>query len=178
MQRDNAISIAPENCSFEHYADVRANQTSGKYSDEYIALIGYCGSYGGRYFSGGYGRDRTGKRNIYAERIKNLREQAPNLNGIDIDCCDFKDFDISKYNNCLFLFDPPYRNTTRYASGEFDYDYFYDFCRELSKANIVLVCEYWMPEDFECIWQKERKVLQKSDRVSGDVAVERLYTIN
>ena len=32
-----------------------------------------------------------------------------------------------------------------------------------------------MPDDFECIWQKERKVLQKFDRIIGDTAIEKLF---
>ena len=32
-----------------------------------------------------------------------------------------------------------------------------------------------MPDDFTCIWEKERKVLQKSDRVKGEKAVEKLF---
>lgn len=78
IQQDNNLSIAPLDCSFEHYSDVRANQNTNKYSKEYIALIGYCASYGGRYFDGGYGRDAKGIRNIYAERVENLKQQAPN----------------------------------------------------------------------------------------------------
>ena len=34
-----------------------------------------------------------------------------------------------------------------------------------------------MPDDFRCIWQKERKVLQKSDRLVGDNAIEKLFTL-
>lgn len=42
----------------------------------------------------------------------------------------------------------------------------------------MLVSEYNMPNDFKCIWQKERKVLQKSDRVTGEKAVEKLFVYN
>ena len=42
----------------------------------------------------------------------------------------------------------------------------------------MLVSEYNMPEDFKCIWQKERKVLQKSDRVTGEKAVEKLFVVD
>ena len=35
-----------------------------------------------------------------------------------------------------------------------------------------------MPDDFTCIWEKERKVLQKSDRVKGEKAVEKLFVCN
>ena len=176
-QSDPDLSITPENCTFEHYADVRENRKLGtnKYSKEYTALIGYCASYGGRYFDGGYGRDSKGGRSIYNERITNMRESSKELHGIDLRCCDYNDF--AEYENCLFYFDPPYKNTKQYTKQSIDYDSFYDFLRKLSKKNIVLISEYNMPDDFTCIWQKERKVLQKSDRVVGDKAVEKLFEI-
>ena len=177
MQRDNNLSIAPSDCSFEHYKDVRANRKTEKYDQEYIALIGYCASYGGRYFDGGYGKDPKGERNIYKERLENIREQAPYLEKIMISCCDYKYYLNQEIKNALFYLDPPYKGTKQYSKQQIDYDEFYDFCRELSKDNIVVISEYNMPDDFECIWQKERKVLQKSDRISGEKAVEKIvYT--
>lgn len=177
-QSDAELSIAPDDCSFEHYADVRENRKlkTGKYSKEYTALIGYCASYGGRYYEGGFGRDKTGKRNIYKERVKNLKEDCDLLKNVDIRCCDYKDF--VNYKNCLFYFDPPYRNTKQYANQSIDYEEFYNFLRKLSENNIVLVSEYNMPDDFQCIWQKERKVMQKSDRVNAEKAVEKLFICN
>lgn len=53
-----------------------------------------------------------------------------------------------------------------------------EFLRKLSENNIVLISEYNMPDDFKCIWQKERKVLQKSDRVTGEKAVEKLFVVD
>lgn len=74
-QTDNSLSIAPEVCTFEHYAEVREDRKLGthKYLPEYIALIGYMASYGGRYFDGGYGRDSKGGRSIYNERLNNFK---------------------------------------------------------------------------------------------------------
>lgn len=177
-QTDNSLSIAPEVCTFEHYAEVREDRKLGthQYSPEYIALIGYMASYGGRYFDGGYGRDSKGGRSIYNERLNNFKEQAPNLNDIEFMCCDYQNF--SDYKNCVFYFDPPYKNTKQYSKQSIDYDSFYDFLRKLSENNIVLISEYNMPDDFKCIWQKERKVLQKSDRVTGEKAVEKLFVYN
>lgn len=175
VQRDNDLSIAPSDCNFEHYKDVRANKTTDKYSQEYIALIGYCASYGGRYFDGGYGRDSKGGRSIYNERLENIREQAPYLEGIIFSCCDYKYYLNQGIKNALFYLDPPYKGTKQYSKQQINYDEFYDFCRELSKDNVVVISEYNMPDDFECIWQKERKVLQKSDRISGEKAVEKLF---
>nr|WP_297940428.1 DNA adenine methylase [uncultured Lachnoclostridium sp.] len=176
VKSDPSISIAPDDCSFEHYAEVRENrkQCTDKYSKAYTALIGYCGSYGGRYFDGGYGRDKTGKRNIYQERIKNLKEDSALLQDIKFMCCDYKNF--ANYKDCLFYMDPPYKNTKQYSIQNINYDEFYDFLRQLSQNNIVLVSEYNMPDDFKCIWQKERKVLQKSDRIVGEKTIEKLFT--
>ena len=177
VKSDPLLLIAPENCSFEHYADVRENRKlkTGKYSKEYTALIGYCASYGGRYYDGGYGRDSKGGRSIYKERINNLRNDHDSLQNIELVCCDYMTF--SNYKNCLFYIDPPYKNTKQYSKQSINYDTFYDFVRRLSENNIVLVSEYTMPDDFECIWQKERKVLQKSDRTIGDKAVEKLFKL-
>ena len=43
--------------------------------------------------------------------------------------------------------------------GSFNYEKFYEFCRELGKNNYVFISEYYMPNDFECVWSKEVKVL-------------------
>ena len=178
VKSDPFLSIAPHDCNFEHYSEVRENrkQNTEKYSKEYTALIGYCASYGGRYYDGGYGRDKTGRRNIYQERVKNLKEDSILLKDITFMCCDYKKF--SDYKDCLFYFDPPYKGTKQYSIQNINYDEFYDFLRQLSQNNIVLVSEYNMPNDFKCIWQRERNVQQKSDRVAAEKATEKLFIYN
>lgn len=175
VKSDPTLSIAPIDCNFEHYTEVRENRKlkTNKYSKEYTALIGYCASYGGRYFDGGYAR--ADKRNMYKERVLNLKEDAALLQDIELECCDYTKYINCK--NCLLYFDPPYKCTKQYSKQSIDYDSFYDFLRKLSENNIVLVSEYNMPDDFKCIWQKERKVLQKSDRITGEKAVEKLFEI-
>ena len=57
-----------------------------------------------------------------------------------------------------------------------DYDEFYNFCEKLAENNIVLISEYNMPTDrFECIWSKDVKCLQKSDRKVGEDRTEKLF---
>lgn len=80
--------------------------------------------------------------------------------------------------NALFYIDAPYRDTKQYVKQNIDYNEFYDFCRIISKDNIVIISEYNMPNDFKCIWQKERNVLQKSNRIKADKAIEKLFMIN
>lgn len=177
MQLNPELDIAPDECSFEHYADVRENRKNktNKYSETYTTLIGYFASYGGRYFDGGYGRDSKGGRCIYKERLANAREQAPLLNGIEFFPADYKFYTEAGIKGAVFYLDPPYKNTKSYNNQKFNHEDFYDFCRQLSKDNWVFISEYSMPDDFECIWQKERKVLQKADRSKGDTFTEKLF---
>ena len=51
--------------------------------------------------------------------------------------------------------DPPYKDTCDYGM-EFDHEDFYDWCEK--QTALVLISEYWMPEDrFACIAEFERK---------------------
>ncbi len=151
---------------------------TGKYSIEYTALIGYFASYGGRYFDGGYGRDAKGVRDIYAERLKYAKEQAPLLSGIEFACSDYRELNSRKISNKVVMYlDPPYKDTKTYNGRKFNNEEFYNFVRSISSECYVFISEFDMPPDFKCIWSKERKISQKSDREKSDVKIERLYTI-
>ena len=161
----------------DEYKNVKSNKE--KYEDWYVGLVGFCASFGAKYF-GGYARDSkndtTGKWSRGA--IKNLLKQQPNLKDITFECKDFRD--ISNINGYVIYCDPPYRNTTKYKTETFPYEEFYDWCREMSKDNVVLISEYWMPDDFECIWEKESKVNFDSNRKSNEdknKRIEKLFKL-
>lgn len=175
VKEDNQLLIAPDDCSFEHYKDVRKDVNHEKYSKTYRALIGYMASYGGRYFDGGYGRDVKGGRCVYEERIKNLKIQSKYLSDVKFICKDYECINTNDYHNVMFYIDPPYNGTKKYGKYHIDYDYFHEFCRRLSKDNIVLISEYNMPDDFVCVWSKNIKTMQKSNRIKGHNAVEKLF---
>lgn len=69
-QNNPDLTDAFEDCPFELYKEVRDSYNKGddRYDDWQKGLVGFCASYGGRFFDGGYGRDKTGKRNIYIRR--------------------------------------------------------------------------------------------------------------
>ena len=51
-----------------------------------------------------------------------------------------------------------------------------DDMNDSNKDNVVLISEYSMSEDrFECIWSKNVKCLQKSDRTTDDDRTEKLF---
>lgn len=150
-------SIFPNDISESLYKDVKENMED-KYEDWFIGLTGFC-SFGGKWwgYPRGFKNDKVTPRNITNETIRNLVKQSENLKDIIFDCKDFRDIDSNEFNNSVFYCDPPYRDTTKYSTGNFPYEEFYEWCRGVSKNNIVLISEYWMPEDFKCIWSKNIK---------------------
>ena len=169
--------LIPDIIAEEEYNKVKSNKE--QYEDWYLGLIGFCATFGAKYF-GGYARnskgDNSGKRTKSA--IKNLKKQAPNLQNIKFKCCDFRDIPKDKIKGYVIYCDPPYKDTTKYATGAFPYEEFYQWCKEMSKNNIVLISEYYMPEDFTCIWEKKVKVnfdSKRKERNKDNNRVEKLY---
>ena len=157
----------PSIISEEEYNDVMNNVNN--YEKWYVGFVGFLCSFGGKFF-GGYARGKNNNgtlRNYANESFRNLNNQSSNLKGIIFKSCSFQDINTNISNYIIYC-DPPYKGTTKYKTGQFPYEEYYDWCREMSKNNIVLCSEYWMPDDFECIWEKETKVNFDSNRSNND----------
>lgn len=157
------VDSIPDNITEEEYKRVKDNKDD--YPDWYVGLVGFCASFGARYFEG-FARDRKGSRNIPAEGIRNLKKQAPKLSEIDFFCDDYKNVLVDR---CVIYCDIPYSGSLHpYDKQQFDKDVFCDWVREMAKTNIVLVSEFSMPDDFTCLWEKERTVCLDSLKTAGD----------
>ena len=141
-------------CNKELYAEVRDfynGNSIENYADWFVGEIGFLASFNGRFFDGGYaksGFDNGKFRDYYKEHYTNLMCQ--NLREIDFRCCDYHDY--KDYENCLFYCDPPYADTKEYST-KFDSDEFFEFARNLSERNIVIISELSAPDDFIEIWK-------------------------
>lgn len=174
----------PKFITKEHYSDVRNcyNNNDNRYDDWYVGAIGFLASYNGRFFDGGYAglvKTKIGtERNYYEEALNNLLTQRDNLSGIRFHHKSFADTNKNISNYVIYC-DPPYKDTKQYSiSKNFCYETFYDWCRKLSKNNIVLCSEYWMPDDFECIWSQEILTSMDNNRNANDdknKRVEKLF---
>lgn len=164
--------VFPETISEEEYKAVRANPQN--YPNWYVGLVGFC-SFGGKWWGGyprGYKADKATPRDICNETIRNLVKQAPNLKDIKFDCANYVDYG-NRLKGYVIYCDIPYKNSTKYATQDFNYEEFYEWCRHMSQHNIVLISEYSMPDDFECIWSKELKCTLDKDSRSD--RVEKLF---
>ena len=162
-QTQKDTSVFPKSISEEEYKIVKNNMS--EYDDWYVGLVGFCSSYGSKFFEG-YARseknDGLTPRDFSNERIKNLINQSINLKNIEFYNKSF--LDVVDIENYVIYCDPPYKNTTKYKTEPFQYDKFYEWCREKSKNNIVIISEYNMPEDFKCIWLKNTETNISSNR--------------
>lgn len=173
------FSMLPEFVTREHYSEVRDcyNKNLGTFEDWYIGAIGFLASYNGRFFDGGYAglvETKAGTtRNYYDEARRNLESQIESLKGIEWRSGDYRKT-CSNLEDCLIYCDPPYKDTKQYGtSRDFNHAEFWDWCREMSERNVVLVSEHSAREDFECIWELPiKRTIDNNKRVS---ATERLF---
>lgn len=169
--------IFPSRILENEYKEVKNNKEN--YDDWYVGLVGFCSSFGAKYF-GGYARnskdDHSGKWSAGA--IKNLNKQRQNLKDIHFKNCSFLDLPKEKIKGYVIYCDIPYNGTTKYATKNFPYNEFYQWCKDMSKENIVLISEYSMPEDFKEVWSKEHKTLLDSNKSNNDkdnIRTEKLF---
>lgn len=129
-------------------------------------------SYNGRFFDGGYSGISAG-RNYIHESMLDIIKQIDKLRGVDFRCCSYDELDIPQ--NSIIYCDPPYRNTKKYEYSDFDYDKFYKWLKHMkSMGHSVYISEYWMPEDFKCIWAKE---VCCNINIEKNKRTEKLFTI-
>lgn len=133
------------------YRNVKGNKDD--YPDWFVGYVGFCLSFGAKWF-GGYRRDNVGyDYNTSAQR--NITKQVPAIKGVQFHCLDYWDLDIP--DNSIVYCDPPYADTTKYAGNKdkFDHEKFWKWASELSKHHRVFVSEYNAPDDWECVWTKD-----------------------
>lgn len=149
-----------------------------EYENWEVGNIGFLSSYNGRFFDGGYAK--TGiEKTKYGSRVRNYYEESKNnilnqnLSNIKFLNYDYKALKKNIKNYVIYL-DPPYFGKKEYKnSKEFDYDYFWNFCRELSKNNFVFISEENAPEDFKIIWeQKVNRSIKANDKTDS---IEKLF---
>lgn len=164
----------PKEVSRELYNNVKYNKE--RYSDFLVGYIGYELSFGAKWFGGYVKRDdKKFRGDIYS--YTHCMKQAPLLKGLELKCCSFEEYvDLKNY---VIYCDIPYCGTTKYKQQDFPYEKFYNWCRSMSKNNVVLISEYGMPNDFKCIWEKEVVVSLDSNKKQSDkdnIRVEKLFT--
>lgn len=164
----------PSTFTEEEYNKVRTNKDA--YPKELVGYIGFALSYSGKWF-GGWCRDGAGTRDYITESYKNAQKQFPHLEGVHFRNKSVFDIDFSKCGQSTIYCDPPYVGTTKYKD-DFDHERFYTWCRDRHKeGHKVFISEYYMPDDFVCVWSKEVNNSLTKDTGSKK-GIEKLFTLN
>lgn len=158
--------------SEEQYQDIRQNKD--RHPKHLVGYVGFA-SYGGKFF-GGYPRDSEGKRNYFQEYYNNITKQLPNIMDVKFICCEYSELHIP--SGSVIYCDPPYKGTTKYSKN-FDYEKYYDWCQhQKSLGNEIYMSEYWMPDDFKCVWTQQSPMSTSLTKDTGSKkGIEKLFTL-
>jgi DNA adenine methylase len=178
--------IPPKFIDREMYNNCRMqyNENSAN-TDNYhiIGYVGFNGSYGGRFYDGGYAGITTTKqnkeRNYPIEAYNNVIAQIGAIKNVLFKYGDYKDVVIPEKS--ILYCDIPYFGTKEYKSAKnFNHSEFCDWARQKAKdGHTVYVSEYNMPDDFICVWEKEvSSSLRANGVISGDKkSIEKLFKL-
>lgn len=155
------------------YKSYKSND--GRYSLSDLGWIGFIASYNGKFFDG-YSGVSNG-RDYIRESANNILKQLKLLEGVEFRCCSYDKLIIPKKS--IIYCDIPYRETRQYNYNlGFDYEKFYNWCFDKrNEGHEIFISEYWMPNDFRCIYEK--KIINNLDRYSElrGIRTEKLFTI-
>ena len=163
------VDELPENLTKEEYKLLKGSEP-----EPIKSWLRFVCSFAGK-FEEGYARDKTG-RNYAKEGASNAKKQSPKLQGVKLINGSYDQH--SYFKNCLIYCDPPYENTASYKTGVFDHIKFWDWCRKMSKNNLVYVSEYKAPNDFICIWEGKSKTNLNPQRKTATEVTEKLFKYN
>lgn len=142
----------------------------GKSSAE-KGFVGHFYGYMGKYFQPFDFRKTKMSLNNSINNVVSIGEK---MRDVDFSSGKYKQF--SSLKNYVIYCDPPYEKQSHYykENGEhidaFDHREFWEWCRQMSKNNIIFVSEYNAPKDFIKIWSIK-------SRTTGKSMIENLYTI-
>lgn len=160
--------------------DEYAAMNKARLVDPETAYAAFTLSFGGKFF-GGYRRDVAGTKGCIenmqtqSRRAKaSLMKQAASLRGVQFHHCSYDKLEIPPQS--IIYCDPPYAGTTGYATGAFDHNKFWQWCRhKVAEGHKVYVSEYTAPDDWLCVWEKQVNNTLTKDTGSKK-GIERLFT--
>jgi DNA adenine methylase len=146
--------LPPEILSEERYKELKQLYKETVCNGEIGFAMYFC-SFGGKAW-GGYARDpKSGYDFVKGARNSAIR-LIQTVKDVKFYSRDYEDLLRTLPLGCLIYCDIPYINTTQYRFS-FDHTRFFNIIREFSNRHDIFVSEYQAPEDFECVWQIERK---------------------
>jgi site-specific DNA-adenine methylase len=160
--------IPPKDCSIKKYEKLKYSKPSPE-----KGYFGFGASFGGIYFCGH--KTKYNRNCDYRDSISTIGKNMKHVK--------FTNSDYSKHSslkNFIIYCDPPYEkqsiyyDDTSFTKLTFDSEKFWNWCRNMSKNNIVIISEYTAPSDFKSIYTFN----SKRNSQFGDTNLEHLFIHN
>jgi len=151
-ETSRGLFVPPMDVSEEMFETLQNEKTPSALQ----AFVGICYSFEGIWFkkySLKYDPKHFATRDQFPEK---LMRRITKLKDVEFKCAIYQEY--ADREKCFFYLDPPYKNRgEKYKHNDgscipFDTDEFWEFARQLSEKNTVLISEYDAPDDFEEIW--------------------------
>lgn len=170
LVRDEPHKIPKTNREYTEEMFNEAKKTELENSIDCFAMFQY--SFGSM-FKGSWAKNKRGT-DYVKECVKNVLVQSEKLKDVELIHSSYQDLIIP--NNSIIYCDVPYQGTAKYKGiDEFNYDLFYEWCREKTRqGHKVFISEYNAPDDFECVWELE--ILSTAGKSNIKKATEKLFT--
>lgn len=148
------------------------------------AIRGYIGhqySFGGQFFNGYAPKYK--KTTNSSKASQSVIDISKSLKDVQFSFGSYTQY--SKLKGYIIYCDPPYDNTvSRYyknASGDkliFDSEEFWDWCRSMSRNNIIFISNYNAPRDFKMIMESSHKLTGISAGENDKKRIEKLFVLS
>lgn len=141
------------------------------------ALIGFGSGFGGQYYGGYIETDVRDGSTYHHVALRGVAKKLKGALAREVTTFAHAPYsEIIPAPGSVIYCDPPYSGTTGYTTGGFDHEAFWEWCREQTRRGChVYVSEYTAPDDFICIFEREKRVTL-SAATNTATATERLYT--
>lgn len=148
QEAQRGTDFIPDELSEEMYNDLKhRNLKLGEHSP-LIGFAKYACSFGGKAW-GGYSRYRNRVASASAEGKRSIKKQMAKMKHVDFSHRDYRE--LSEVSDSFIYCDPPYYDCTPAYCKGFDHIEFWQWVRDMSRTNTILVSEYVAPDDFDCV---------------------------
>lgn len=177
LQQGNRFAETISRDLYSKARDAYRKEDFSHFTKGEIGWIGFMGSYNGRWVDGGYSGHDVNGRDYISEQIRNTLSQMPLLLDVDFRCGSYEEIKLPPADKTTIYCDIPYKGVKQYTTSKnFDYEMFYDWCREKhAEGYRIFVSEYQMPDDFKCVWQKQ--ITNSMNQTITKKPIEKLFML-
>jgi DNA adenine methylase len=171
QEAQRGTDFIPYEISEELYKELKHQNLNQSIHSPLIGFAKYAASWGGKSW-GGFSRDKKRNASASAEGRRTIIKQIAKMKHVEFSHRDYRD--LSGISGAFFYLDPPYYGCSPDYCKGFDHAEFWNWVREMSDTNTVLISEYMAPDDFECVLEiptnlnvhpEKRKRNQRTERV-------------